>query len=129
MSGETILVIDDMERIGSAINEELGTLGFDVDYTVSGSEALKMAAVKKYDLIFVDMHMPNMDGIETCKKLKDISPASVPIFMTGEFDENLAKHESDFVEAGGRVYFLYKPFEVSELVAVAKRALEERKLS
>ena len=126
MTGENILVIDDVEIVFSAFKNELEKGGFDVDTALSGEIALKMAALKKYDVIFIDMIMPGMDGIQTCKSLREISPDSILIAMTGQIYRGLADKEIEFVKAGGKVYFLYKPFHAGEILQVTREALSNR---
>lgn len=127
MSGENILVVDDEPIIGTAFKVELGGSGYHVDSVLSGEEALKAVKQKKYDLVFIDKTMPGMDGIEACREIKKLSPDSIAIFMTGLFDKANTNKEAQFLAAGGRTYFLYKPFAQGELQEVVKKALIEEK--
>lgn len=126
MSGEKILVVDDVEIVFSAFKKELEKEGFDIDTATSGEIAVKMVELKKYDVIFIDLVMPGMDGIKTCKTLKEISPESVLIAMTGQIYRGLADKEMEFVKAGGKVYFLYKPFHPGEILQVTREALSNK---
>jgi len=126
MAGEKILVVDDEKIVGTAFKRELGREGFEVDSVLDGEHALEMAKVKKYDLIFVDMVMPGIDGIQTCGALKEISPDSTIIFMTGYVDKETIFREIEFTRAGGKVYYLYKPFVEGEILEVTRKALTEK---
>ncbi len=126
MSGNKILVVDDVEIVFSAFKMELEKEGYDVDTALSGEIAIKMVALKKYDVIFIDLVMPGMDGIKTCQTLKEISPESTLIAMTGQIYRGLADKEMEFVKAGGKVYFLYKPFQSGEILQVTKEALSNK---
>jgi len=126
MSAENILVVDDEKIIGVAFNRALSEKGFHVDAVLSGEEALIAVTKKRYDLIFIDKSMPGMDGIETCRAVKKLSPESIAIFMTGSFDKDNILKEAEFVKAGGRTYYLYKPFAQGELQEVAVKALSEK---
>ncbi len=126
MAEEKILVVDDVEIVFSAFKEELEKEGFEVDTALSGESAIEKAKFSKYDVIFIDMVMPGMDGVGTCKILKEISPESRIVSMTGQIYSGLADKEVEFVKAGGRVYFLYKPFQSGEILQVTKKALSER---
>jgi len=123
VTGKNVLVIDDVEIVFSAFINELEKEGFDVDTALSGEVAVKMAELKKYDLVFVDLIMPGMDGIQTCRELKTVSPESTLIAMTGQIYRGLADRELEFVKAGGKVYFLYKPFHPGEILQVTREAL------
>jgi len=72
------------------------------------------------------MVMPGMNGIEACKKLKETSPDTILIFMTGRVDKDVIYKELDFQRAGGKVYFLYKPFLKDEIYEVIEMALAEK---
>ena len=126
MASEKILVIDDEEAVCKVMAEELRRGGYEVDSALSGEEAVRMVKKKKYDVIFMDSVMPGMDGVQTCKAIKEIRPEPIAVFFTGVFDEKLSNREANFIASGGRVYYLYKPFAMGELVSVARKALAER---
>ncbi len=126
MAQATILVVDDTPIECLALYKELEGEGYEVDTSVSGLDALKKVKDKKYDIVFVDLVMPEMDGIETCKEIKKASPDSIPILMTGHVYSGLREKEVEFVKAGGEYYCLYKPFLPGELAQVAKKALWEK---
>ena len=126
MAGEKVLVIDDSEVICVGLKMELTAEGYRVDTALNGHEGIKLAKKNQYDLIFIDLVMPDMDGIQTCKGIKDASPESMTIFMTGRLDDNVTYKEIEFVEAGGKVYYLYKPFAEGEILEIARKALADR---
>jgi len=82
-----------------------------------------MAEKKRYDIIFIDLVMPEMNGIETCKAIKKVSPDSIPIFFTGKISTDINDKEIEFMNAGGEVYYLYKPFEEGVILETARKAL------
>jgi CheY-like chemotaxis protein len=123
MAEKRILVVDDVEIVFSAFTEELEREGFIVDTALSGEAAVQKAGTENYDLIFIDMVMPGMDGIQTCRAIKEISPSSRLVAMTGRIYSGLADKELEFIKAGGKVYYLYKPFQSGEILQVAKQAL------
>ena len=67
------------------------------------------------------------NGIEACREIKKLSPDSIAIFMTGQFDKTNIIKEAQFVDAGGRTFYLYKPFAAGELLEVIQKALSEKK--
>lgn len=123
MAEKRVLVVDDVEIVFSAFKEELEKEGFRVDTALSGEAALQKASREQYDVIYIDMVMPGMDGVETCRAIKDISPASRLVAMTGQIYSGLANKELEFVKAGGKIYYLYKPFQSGEILQVTKKAL------
>ncbi|MEI8345746.1 MAG: response regulator, partial [Candidatus Omnitrophota bacterium] len=83
--GTRILVIDDDVQVHDIFLLRLKKDGYLIDYVFSGEEALPLVKSVNYDLIFVDMVMPGIDGVETCKAIKEIDPEAVLICMTGVF--------------------------------------------
>jgi CheY-like chemotaxis protein len=82
-----------------------------------------MAKRKHYDLIFIDLVMPKMNGIETCKRLREVSPRSEFVCFTGIFDRVLTARGADYIEAGGRTRLLYKPFRAKAFIETAQQIL------
>ena len=115
-----ILVVDDDELVGIAIKEELGIEDYEVDYCLSGQEAIKNVKTESYDLIIIDLVMPEMDGVETCKTIKKEYPDINLICMTGHFDGLEIIRRCDFLKGGGRADHLYKPFKEGELKKLVK---------
>jgi CheY-like chemotaxis protein len=122
-----ILVVDDEEQVHYIFKINLKYEGYQLDCVFSGEEALKAVKAKKYDLVFIDKIMPGMDGVETCREVKKASPGSIAIFMTGSFDNESTGKELQFLAAGGKTYYLYKPFVLGELQEVIKNALKDKK--
>ena len=123
MAGENLLIVDDEPLIGIAFQRELSEKGYNVDSVLSGEAAVKAVKLKKYHLGLIDKDMPGMDGIETCREIKKICPEMILIFMTGLFNRENTLKEAAFVAAGGRTYYLYKPFSQGEVQEVIKKAL------
>lgn len=121
MAGEKILVVDDEIHIVELIKYNLETNGYKVYTAHDGKEALKTAEEKSVDLIILDLMMPEMDGLETCKALKrKENTDGIPIIMLTakgeEFDKILG------LELGADDY-ITKPFSVRELIARVKVVL------
>jgi two-component system alkaline phosphatase synthesis response regulator PhoP len=118
---EKILVVDDEEHIVELLKYNLEANGYAIKPTYSGREALNMAEKEKFDLIILDLMLPEIDGIEVCKRLKENSDtANVPIIMltakSGEIDKVLG------LEIGADDY-ITKPFSVRELLARVRALL------
>lgn len=123
MVGENILIVDDVEIVCESICKLLANKGYKADIALNGDEAVKQVKTKKYDLVFMDLVMPYMDGIETCKKIKKVSPDTYVVLMTGKVGEDLNEKQIDFIKAGGEIYYLYKPFIPGEILKVTKEVL------
>lgn len=127
MAGGKILVVDDDQIIQKKFKEELEPAEYAVDSALCGEEAIEKVKQKKYDLIFLDYILPGIDGIKTCQEIKSNAPDSVVVFMTGRVNSSMTDKEIKFIEAGGKIYSLYKPFIEGEILSTAKKALEEKK--
>lgn len=118
---EKILVIDDDRALGEMLAQKLEPRGFEVLAATRGLEGLKLAYENHPDLVILDVMMPDMDGWETCQRLREMS--DVPILMlTGKVSE-------DDVIRGFQVGaddYVKKPFNLKELEgrirAILKRA-------
>ncbi len=118
---KTILVVDDEAHIQELIKFNLTKNGFKVITADNGIDALKIAEDEKPDLIFLDLMLPGMDGLEVCKSIrKKSSIESTPIIMITAKGEELDKILG--LELGADDY-ITKPFSVRELVARAKAIL------
>lgn len=110
-----ILVIDDDVRILDSISRVLEDVGYEVTSASGGQEALDIIARHVPDLIVLDIIMPEMDGIEVCRRIRaDPFLAKLPIlFLTAK---GRPSDVAEGLDAGGDD-FLVKPFEVIELPA------------
>ncbi|MBU1084165.1 MAG: response regulator, partial [Candidatus Omnitrophica bacterium] len=115
MDKENILIIDDDKLVCTALKKELEGVGYTADYAMDAEEALSKVSEKKYDIIFVDFVLPRTDGIEVCRKIKEIRPDSIVVFITGKVDKNTIQDEVRFMEEGGESKCLYKPFFENEI--------------
>jgi DNA-binding response OmpR family regulator/DNA-binding CsgD family transcriptional regulator len=122
----TVLVVDDVPANADVVLNHLTAAGFRVLYAGSGARALKQLEHSIPDLILLDIKMPGLDGIETCRLIKQRSEwRNVPIiFITGA-DELSQKLEA--FEAGG-VDFVSKPILPEEVEARVRTHLRIREL-
>ncbi len=108
----TILIIDDDEKLNELLHDYLTKYGFDVVSATHPFDGLELVASKNPDLIILDIMLPEMDGFEVCKQIRQNS--SIPIVMLtarGEVTDKVVG-----LELGADDY-LPKPFEPRELVA------------
>ena len=108
-----ILVVEDDERISDAVVEYLSDSYYAVEAVYDGQAAWELLEVFTYDMILLDVMMPNMDGMTLCKKLRK-KGVNIPILMLTAKDTLNDKIEG--LDAGADDY-LIKPFELEELSA------------
>ncbi|MFO7895118.1 MAG: response regulator [Longimicrobiales bacterium] len=122
MSETRVLLVDDEEDFVAVLAERLSARGLEVDIATSGEAALEKAAEHVYDAVVLDMAMPGLDGIQTLKGLKQITPEQQVIMLTGRATVSQA------VEAmkAGALDLVEKPAEMDELVSLIDDAARRR---
>src|SRR5437763_1386775 len=113
---QRILVVDDEPQITRVLRRGLMTHGYDVRAAADGRSALQMLGEWPPDLVVTDLSMPNMDGIELCRKLRSFS--QLPIIVLSVRGEERTKVEA--LDAGADDY-VTKPFGIEELLARRRR--------
>ena len=116
--GKTILVVDDEPRIIEAVSMNLELEGYQVSGASNGYEALKKLTKELPDLVILDVMMPEMDGFEALKRIREVS--TVPVIMLTVKGEETDKVKG--LELGADDY-VTKPFGPKELVSRVKAAL------
>ncbi len=114
-----ILVVDDEPYITDLVAAALRYEGFDVETAASGREALGAAATNRHDLVVLDIMLPDMEGIEVCRRLR-LDGATLPVLFLTARDATEDKVAG--LTAGGDDY-LSKPFSLEELVARIRAVL------
>jgi DNA-binding response OmpR family regulator len=109
-----VLLVDDEEELVVTLAERLSIRDIDADWALSGEDALRMAAAKRYDLAVLDMKMPKMNGLQLKVELQKQWPEMRFIFLTGHGSEE--DFEAGASEAGDE-YYLIKPVNIQELTA------------
>ncbi|MBZ0219438.1 MAG: response regulator [Candidatus Methylomirabilis sp.] len=115
-----ILVVDDEETVGLGMSEILRDEGFEAAYAVNGIEAVEAVKDSHYSLIFMDMIMPGMNGLETFREIRKIRPAAKVVLFTGYFrDAEDAILQG--VKEGMIDEFIRKPYFADEIVRSANK--------
>lgn len=116
---KTILVVDDDPHIREVVVFALDNAGMKAQEATDGAQAVETAKKHPFDLIVLDINMPEMDGLEVCKELRKTS--DVPILFLSSRDEEIDRIIG--LELGADDY-LTKPFSTRELVARVKAILK-----
>ena len=117
-----VLVVDDDAVVGHSINRVLTGQGYQVREAVSGMEALEELGHQRYDMVFTDIRMPGMDGLDMAARMKKSHPEMPVVVITGYGTEASEKQASDLGVAG----FLHKPLSPDTIIENAERVLRER---
>lgn len=125
MGKAKIMIVDDEGIVLRAYEKELTKVGYEVFRAMTGKEALEIARKEKIDIVFTDLVMSEMNGVEVCKEIKKMSPKTELVLMSG-CPEEVAKHQMGFIEAGGRDEWLRKPLGPNELPETVEKILKEK---
>jgi DNA-binding NtrC family response regulator len=119
-----VLIVDDEEPFRRLLKNELSRKGFITDTAENGSVALYKIAASDYDVVLLDIVMPELDGLEFLRKLQTDPSSPTVIVLTGRATIDTA------VEAmkHGAFDYLTKPYRLEELVIVINKAFEQRRL-
>ena len=107
-----ILVVDDEPAIRRFLRTSLGAHGYTIMEAVSGEDALKAVATSHQDIIILDLGLPDIDGVEVTRRLREWT--TIPIIIL-----SVREHENDKIAAldAGADDYLTKPFGIGELMA------------
>jgi DNA-binding NtrC family response regulator len=119
-----ILIIDDDDFFNASLSDFLSQKGFKVQVALSGKQGIENFETEPGSLVLLDQKLPDMSGVEVCKKILEINPATKIIFMSAYASIPYA------VEAmlAGAFYYLSKPFELEELLLQIKMAAKNVRL-
>lgn len=120
----SILVVDDEEIMRSFLQDILTGEGYQVDVASTGEEAIREAGKRGYDLVITDIKMPGVDGIGVLSQVKELSPTTEVVVMTGYASlesavESMKKGAADYIT---------KPFNIDQIRIVVAKTLERKKL-
>ena len=119
-----ILVVDDEPMMADSLRQNFMEEGYSVDTAPTGAQAIELFDQGGHQLAICDLQLPDMDGLEVLRHMKDARPTTEVIVVTGYGSVQKA------VEAtkAGAFYFVEKPFDFEELQPLVEKALERREL-
>lgn len=123
MSKGNILIIDDEDIVRISCKRTLMPEGFEVKTAQNGIEGLKMIEEERFDIVLTDLKMPDIDGIEVLRLIKQRWAETVVIIITGYQTVDSAVTAIKL----GAYDYIEKPFTPDGIVSVVYRALEDRK--
>jgi CheY-like chemotaxis protein len=119
--GLTILIADDNEDLLETFAMILRRRGFFVETAENGLAAVDKYKKHRFDVALMDIVMPEMDGVEAFRRIKEMDPNAAIILMTGYSDEAQLKLARD----KGARYIIYKPIKIEQLIEVITEAGSE----
>jgi two-component system nitrogen regulation response regulator NtrX len=120
----SILVVDDEDAIGSSLSCILQDEGYEVSVAKNGAEALKIYATDPPDLMLLDIWMPDMDGLETLRRVKELVPTAQVMMMSGHGSIETAVKAIKL----GAYDYIEKPLSLENVTLRVKHALDQYRL-
>lgn len=120
---QPILIVDDDADICDTLTKILEMQGYNVLTAGSGEEAVSVSRQKACQMAFIDVKLPNIDGLETLLRLKEINPDIIVIMMTGFRNE--VKEALDKAQAASAITCLYKPFDPADAADLVKKIIKK----
>jgi len=116
-----VLLIDDEQEFVSALKERFALRGLTVEIALNGEEGLSRIKTQSFDVVLLDMRMPGMNCQDIMRHIKEISPRTQIIIMTGYG----SVQEGALDEYADAYTFLEKPIKISELMELIQQAASE----
>lgn len=115
-----ILIVDDDPGMTETMADILDDMGYNVGVAGDGYKAIEMARGSAYDVALIDVKMPGINGVETFKEVKRISPSTKSILMTAYSVEDLLKEAL----GEGAYGIIYKPLDIDRVVDIIEKAIK-----
>jgi len=120
----TILVVDDEAVVREVLVGFLTSLGYTVHEAENGEHGVRMATERRYDIVFTDIKMPGISGVQVLERVKAVEPTTQVIVLTGYGSVESAVECMKL----GAFDYVGKPFHLEAIEVLVKRALERRGL-
>ncbi len=115
-----VLVVDDQRVLRLSLAGIIEDQGYDVTDVEDGYQAIEAVRASDFDLVFMDIKMPGINGVDTYREIKKIRPESVVVMMTGFSVEELVK---DALSEGAYAV-IYKPFDMHQIIDIMQAMLK-----
>jgi len=122
MGIKRVLVIDDDESVRKAFSLALEDEGLEVNSADCGENGVKEQSEKGYDLIFLDLKMPGINGVETLKQIREID-SDVPVYIVTSFHKEFLEQLQEVKEQNLKFQLLRKPIGMDDILEVTTMAL------
>ena len=113
----TILIVEDDQDLRESLAASLGDEGYTVIAAQDADEAIAGVKAHKVDIVFMDICLPDMNGVEVYKAIKKIRPTATTVMMTGFFVQDLV----NAAISAGAYDILYKPFSMDDILKMIRK--------
>lgn len=116
-----ILIVDDEDDLRELLSQVLHTQGYEVQSAINGEEAIALLTHQSFDLALLDIQMPKINGIQVLRHIRENSPSTKAIMLTGYADLKNAMEASEF----GAQDFISKPYKLDDVLSTIRRVLNQ----
>jgi len=120
-----VLVVDDEQTFQDLLKRTLSTAGYEVTTADDGEEAIELIEEQYFDLVMTDQKMPKKSGLEVLEAVREISPSTLVIIITGYASLDSAMKAIKL----GAYDYISKPFQIDEIKITARNAIETMRLT
>jgi two-component system response regulator HydG len=118
-----ILVVDASFEDRETLKQILEGKGYRLATATDGAEAIALVKERHYDIVFLEVRLPDMDGFETFEQVKQIDHEAIVIMMTGYTEDDLVRRAI----TQGAYTCIYKPFDIEKVIVLVENIAKERK--
>ncbi len=120
----SVLIVDDDINLADSLSDILEAKGYNVRCAGSGEEALSLIKENIFDVVFLDIKMPGMNGVETLKRISEISPTIEIIMITAYAEDELVNQ----AKKQGALWVLPKPIDIDKVISFLIKLRDEHVL-
>lgn len=120
-----ILIIDDDDGVRDAFDLALSALGYDIETAADGLSGIAAAARRRPDLIFLDLKMPGIDGVETLRRLAVLHTPPAPVYIVTAFARDFLAQLKQARDEKLAFQIAAKPLNAEQIREVTRMALKE----
>jgi len=124
MGRDAILIVDDEKGVQTSLQGVLEDVGFEAQAVFSGEECLEILSTRDFAVVLLDIWLPGMDGLQVLEKIREISPATLVVMISGHGSIETAVRATKL----GAFDFIEKPLSLEKTLVVVKNALHQRSL-
>jgi len=126
LSKGRILIVDDESIVVLGLKRELEFEGYSVETALTAETAMDVMRRDKVDIVYADLMMPSVDGVELCRQIRETSPDTDVVIISGH-PEAIADRLEEIKSIAGSERVLEKPFMDDDVIIMTEKIMNERR--